>query len=277
MAEGHVGPAGRWTWSAALVGWPALGPAVLLAAAIVPELRPIAAVVLIIGWTVLRLRRHAGVIAWAAALPLGIALTWPWILGPDAPMGAVGCTDPLSTIAVHRLALAAVVLTVVVALAVVERSGRAELGLPRPSAGEGLLSLGGLAALAVGGLVIGPAIARPFFGQLDFPVPPAALVPAVLFGIANGATEEVMYRGALQAWLGRVVPVWVAIAFQGLVFGIVHAGPDVVSLLPVHVVLLALVGIAGGVVRRRIGSLWIPIGVHVGADIALYVGLACRG
>ena len=59
-------------------------------------------------------------------------------------------------------------------------------------------------------------------------------------------------------------------------FGIVHAGPEVVTLRPLHVALLSGVGIAAGIARWRLGSLWIPIGIHVGADIALYVGLACR-
>ena len=130
--------------------------------------------------------------------------------------------------------------------------------------------------LVVGGLVIGPAIVAPFFGQLAFPVPPAALVPAIVFGLANGITEEVAYRGAMQGWLGRLAPVWVAIGFQGLVFGVVHAGPEVLTLLPVHIALLATAGIAAGVIRWRTGTLWIPAGIHVGADIALYVGLACR-
>jgi membrane protease YdiL (CAAX protease family) len=80
----------------------------------------------------------------------------------------------------------------------------------------------------------------------------------------------------MQAWLARAMPLASAIAIQGLAFGIVHAGPDVLALLPLQVALLGAVGVAGGVARARFGSLWIPIGVHVGADIALYVGLACR-
>ena len=59
-------------------------------------------------------------------------------------------------------------------------------------------------------------------------------------------------------------------------FGIVHAGPEVVALLPVHIALLTAVGVAAGLVRARTGTLAIPIGIHIGADIALYVGLACR-
>jgi hypothetical protein len=53
-------------------------------------------------------------------------------------------------------------------------------------------------------------------------------------------------------------------------------GPEVVSLVPVHVALLTTVGVAAGLARWRFGTLWIPAGIHVGADVALYVGLACR-
>ena len=205
-----------------------------------------------------------------------MVLTWPWVLGPDEPLGAIGCVDPLSAIVVRRVLVAALVLTLVAILARIHVSGVTELGLRRPAFAEGVVAVAGCLLLAVGGLWVGPAIARPFFGTLEFPVPPAAIVPAVVFGIANGVLEEVVYRGAMQAWLGRLAPLWLAIGYQALVFGIVHGGPEVLALLPVHIALLAAVGVAGGLVRWRTGSLWIPIGVHVGADIALYVGLACR-
>jgi membrane protease YdiL (CAAX protease family) len=252
------------------------GPGLLLLAALVPGVRPAVLLAIVAGWAILHAGRRWPAIAWAAALPVAVSLTWPWILGADAPLGKVACADPLSSIAVRRIALSVVGLALVGVLAVLHRSSPAELGLRRPTRMEAGLAVAGCVVLAVAGLVIGPWIARPFFGQLSFPVPPAALVPALLFGVANGVLEEVAYRGALQAWLARAVPMAVAIGLQGLVFGIAHAGPEVVALLPVHIALLTLVGVAGGVLRWRTGSLAIPIGIHVGADIALYVGLACR-
>ena len=87
---------------------------------------------------------------------------------------------------------------------------------------------------------------------------------------AAGLLEIALSSEDETARLGR------AIALQGLAFGIVHAGPEVLALLPVHIALMGAVGVAGGIVRARTGSLWLPIGAHVGADIALYVGLACR-
>ena len=254
----------------------ALGPGLLLVGALVPDLRPAVALFVVSGWMLLALSRRPGAIAWAAALPLAVVLTWPWVLGVDVPVGDPACRDVLSAIAVRRMVLAAVGLALVGALAVVYRSGRRELGLARPRRAEAVVAAGGCLVLVAGGLVIGPAIARPFFGELDYPVPLGALVPAVLFGVATGVLEEVLYRGALQAWLARLAPIAWAIGFQGLVFGIVHAGPEVLALLPVHIALLTGVGVAAGLVRWRLGSLWVPIGIHVGADIALYIGLACR-
>jgi membrane protease YdiL (CAAX protease family) len=254
----------------------AAGPALLLVAALLPELRPLVAIGIVVGWVLLRAARRPEAIAWAAVLPLAVVLTWPLVLGADAPLGDPACRDPFSVIAVRRLLVAIAGLMLVGALAVAHGSSRHELGLGRPRLPEAIAAAGACAVLIVAGLFVGPLIARPFFGELDYPIPPAALAPAVLFGVANGVLEEVLYRGAMQAWLQRLASPWIAIGFQGLVFGIVHAGPEVQALLPLHIAMLGAVGIAGGVARWRFGSLWIPIGVHVGADIALYVGLACR-
>jgi membrane protease YdiL (CAAX protease family) len=254
----------------------ATGPAVLLAAALVPGLRPLAAAVLVTGWMVLRSAGRPEAIAWAAVLPVGLVLPWPWILGADTPLGSAGCVAPMSLIVVRRAAVAVVGMLVVAGLTRAHDSSLRELGLQRPSPRDAAVALASIVTLAIGGLWIGPWLARPFFGELDFPTPPAAVVPAVMFGIANGVLEEVSYRGAMQAWLGRAVPMAWAVVFQGLAFGVVHAGPEVLALLPVHIALMGAVGVAGGVARLKLGSLWLPIGVHVGADIALYVGLACR-
>jgi membrane protease YdiL (CAAX protease family) len=254
----------------------AAGPTVLLAAALVPELRLPAAVALLAGWALLWRLRHPAAVAWAAVLPVALVLPWPLMLGADTPLGEAGCVEPASAIAVRRVVVAAFGLLVVAGLARAHGSGRGELGLRGPRPLEAGAAVACTAVVAAAGLWIGPWLARPFFGPLDFPTPAGALVPAVAFGVANGVLEEVSYRGAMQGWLARAMPLAWAIGIQGLAFGIVHAGPDVLALLPLHIALMTAVGVAGGVARWRLGSLWIPIGVHVGADIALYVGLACR-
>ena len=252
------------------------GPALLLIAAVLPEFRPMAAVALAAVWISLRSSDHPAALAWAAALPVAVTLAWPWFLGTDHPLGEAACATAFSEIAVRRLAVAALGLLVIGGIVRAHGVTIAELGLRRPGRLEAAVAIAGLVVLALGGLVIGPLVAAPFFGQLVFATPLGAIVPALLFGIANGMLEELAYRGVLQGLLGRIGPAWAVIAFQGVIFGIVHVGPEVIALAPVHVALLSVVGIAGGVARWRFGSAWIPIGVHIGADIALYVGLACR-
>jgi len=252
------------------------GPALLLVAALFPGMRPLISVVLFAGWVVLLYRGRPEAVSWAATLPVGVSLAWPWLLGVDRPLGASGCVDPFSGIVLRRVLVAGAGLGLATLVAIVHASSSEELGLRRPSSAEGALAFGCLLVLGLGGTFIGPIVAEPFFGRLEFATPVAVIVPAVLFGIANGVMEEVAYRGILQAFLGRLIPITAAIAFQGVVFGIAHAGPEVVALLPVHVALLSAVGVIAGLARWKLGSLWIPIGIHVGADIALYVGLACR-
>jgi membrane protease YdiL (CAAX protease family) len=257
--------------------WLALGgPALLLAGALVPASRPALAVAVIVGWAVLGLARRTAALGWAASLPLAVAFTWPFVLGADHPFGPVACTEPLSVIAVRRVVVAVVVLAVVAALARLHGSSTFDLGIRRLRRWEAPLAVAAGLAVAVGGLVIGPAVAEPFFGRLEYDRPLGALVPAVIFAVANGSLEEVAYRGALQGWLGRATTPAIAIVLQAVVFGIAHVGPEVTAFVPVHATLMAVVGLLAGLVVRRTGSLAIPIGVHIGADIALYYGLACR-
>jgi hypothetical protein len=108
------------------------GPVVLLLAALVPEQRLLAAVAIMLGWVVLRLARRLEAIAWAAVLPVAVALVWPFLAGNDVPVGEVACVDPLSAITVRRVGLAGVVLVLVALLAVAHGSDLAELGLVRP-------------------------------------------------------------------------------------------------------------------------------------------------
>jgi len=97
-----------------------------------------------------------------------------------------------------------------------------------------------------------------------------------VFAIANGVMEEVAYRGALQAWTARVTGPIVAIAGQAIVFGLAHTGPDFLgSPIPV-VAAMVTGGLVAGFIVRRTGSLAIPIAIHVGLDIPLYYGNACR-
>jgi membrane protease YdiL (CAAX protease family) len=169
---------------------------------------------------------------------------------------------------------AGAVLGLVAVLAILLRVRPAEIGLR--GADHGILAAGvGLGLLtAVAGVVIGPLLAEPFFGKVTFALPAAAIVPALIFGASNGVMEEIAYRGWLQNRLRPFVGVGGAIVLQGLVFGIAHAGPEVTGPLPLHIAQMSAAGIVAGLFAQRFGLLPV-IAVHIGADVALYYGLAC--
>ncbi|MEX2011972.1 MAG: CPBP family intramembrane glutamic endopeptidase [Chloroflexota bacterium] len=246
----------------------------LLTAAVVGPLRPPLLAALAIGWVVVRALSPRHATAWAATLPVAAILAWASVYGRDIPLGAAACSNPLSTIALSRVLEATGVLTIVVVLAFILRVRPADIGLR--GADHGILAAAvGIAVLAaVGGLVIGPVLAAPFFGEVSFAMPAAAIVPALIFGVTNGVMEEVAYRGWLQSHLRPFVGAGGAIVLQGVTFGIAHAGPEVVGPLALHVAQMSAAGIVAGVFAQRFGLLPV-IAVHIGADVALYFGLAC--
>ena len=267
-SDGSPGLAARpWPWFLLPFG-------LLAAAAVLGPLRLPMLATLAIGWVVARWLRPRDATAWTAMLPVAAILAWASVHGRDVPLGAVGCSSPLSTIALSRVLEATAVLTVAVVLAAVLHVRPPDIGLR--GADHGILAAGaGIGVLAaVGGLVIGPLLAEPFFGRVSFAIPAAAILPALIFGVSNGVMEEVAYRGWLQSHLRPFVGVGGAIILQGLVFGMAHAGPEVTGPLWLHVAQMSAAGIVAGLFAQRFGLLPV-IAVHVGADVALYFGLAC--
>jgi uncharacterized protein len=102
-----------------------------------------------------------------------------------------------------------------------------------------------------------------------------AVIPALLFAIANGALEELAYRGALLGWSSRVMGVAPAVVGQAVVFGLAHSGSDVVGNGLPLMVALGVGGLLAGVIAVRARSLLLPIGIHSGLDIPIYYALAC--
>ena len=79
-------------------------------------------------------------------------------------------------------------------------------------------------------LLLGPILARPFFGVVGYDVTVlGAVVPALVFAIANGTMEELIYRGALLGWSSKVMGVGPALVGQAVVFGLAHSGSDVIG------------------------------------------------
>lgn len=262
-------------------GWAATGisyvPAALaLLAAVVHEARLPILLGVIIVFALLR-RRHPLAIAWAAPIPILATFAWGVTVSPVAEAGPFACESIGSLPAVARFAEAVGGVLLVLALGRLIGASPGQVGLRWPSRRLVIVSV----ALVV---VLGPlsvlgfrTLAAPFFGEFHYAFAfPAVLAPALLFALANGTLEEVVYRGAMLGWSARVVGVRAALILQAVVFGAAHNGPGfVASALPV-MVSMGAAGMVAGLVVRRTGSLLPVIAVHVALDVPLYLFIACR-
>jgi membrane protease YdiL (CAAX protease family) len=249
----------------------------LIVAAAAPVTRPFILVALAAG-TAVAIRQDAPVRwAWAAPIPVAIGLTWGLLPVPAADLDGADCTDPASPPAVWRVAEAALALGALGLLASVLHGRPSELGLRWPARSVVQLAVAGAFVLGPIGLVLGALLARPFFGAFELDLSrPGFLVPALAFALANGAMEELAYRGALLAWTSRVTGGGLALAGQAMVFGIAHGGADVGGAPIVLMLALGTGGWLAGVIAMRTRSLLLPIAWHVALDLPLYVYLACR-
>jgi membrane protease YdiL (CAAX protease family) len=249
---------------------------IVLAAAVAPT-RPFVLAALVAG-TVVAIRRDAPVRwAWAAPVPVAAALCWGLLAAPLAAPGGADCPSVTSPPAVWRLTEAALVLGVLAVLAVALRVRPVDLLLRWPKRSVVQLALVGAIILGPVGLLLGAALARPFFGSFSLDLSDIGfLVPALVFATANGVAEELAYRGALMQWTGRVTGTWVALIAQAVVFGLAHGGADVGGSPLVLMSTLGLGGFIAGWIALRTRSLLIPIAWHIALDLPLYVYLACR-
>ena len=252
-------------------------PLVLLAlAAIQADTRIVVLVLLALGTTIAT-RRNAPVRwAWAAAVPVAVSLAWGQLTFGD-PAGAPGssCPDPAAPLVVARIIEAVLVLGVLAVLAMVLGASRSSIALRWPARRWVRWAIVGFVVAGPLGLLLGPLLARPFFGDVGYTLALAPLVPAALFAIANGVMEEVAYRGALLHWSARVMGIGPAVVGQAVVFGLAHSGSDVIGWPIPLAVAMGVGGLLAGVIAVRTRSLLIPIAVHVGFDLPLYLGLAC--
>lgn len=254
----------------------------LVLAAAVPPLRILVLVVLVAGAGVAISRDAPVRWAWAGAVPVALSLFWGGLIadtvaGSVAVLVPVGsdCANPASPVATRRALEAVIVLGALAVLALVLRATPASLSLRWPArrwvgwAVAGFLVSGPIA------LLVGPYLARPFFGDVGYTIVAGALVPALVFAVANGVMEELIYRGALLGWSAKVMGIGPAVVGQAVVFGVAHSGSDVIGL---HLPLMLALGVGGllaGVIAVRTRSLLIPIAVHIGLDVPIYFAFAC--
>jgi len=248
----------------------------LAVAALAPELRLLVLILVATG-TAVAIRREAPVRwAWAAGLPIALSLVWGTVPAPLAAVDGSDCADPLSPVATWRALEAIVVLGVLTTLALALKASASSLSLRWPA--RSVVRLAAIGFLVAGpvALVLGPILARPFFGDVGYDVAlVGAIVPALLFAVANGVMEEVIYRGALLGWTSKVVGVWPAVIGQAIVFGLAHSGPDVAGSPIPLMLILGVGGLVAGAIAVRTRSLLLPIAIHIGLDIPLYYAFAC--
>jgi membrane protease YdiL (CAAX protease family) len=214
--------------------------------------------------------------AWAAAVPAAVGLAWGLWPAPLAAADGSDCANPTSPVATWRALEAIVVLATLGGLAGVLRASRTSLLLRLPARPVVRWSIVGFLVTGPVALVLGPNLAGPFFGPIDYHVTMlGAVVPALLFAVANGAMEELVYRGALLGWSARVMGVGPAVVGQAIVFGLAHSGADVAGN-PVPLSLaLGVGGLLAGIIAVRTGSLLLPMAIHIGLDIPIYYAFAC--
>lgn len=259
-------------------GWIPVG--LLVVAAIVGPLRlPVLGAIATASAVVLlrsgRARPAAPGVAWLAALPLAVSLAVGLL--PDPAVADPGACDDVFPPPVTRRVLQAAAALGVVTLLAARLGGRRTLGIVMPS-DRRVVALAAVSPVLVPiGIVMGPILAGPFFGDVRFgSITIVALVPAVLLALANASLEEVTYRGALQRWSALPPGVAGSIVAQAVVFGSAHLGSDVLAGGPLLWLGMTAAGLAAGVVAHRNGSLLLVFAVHVAVDVPLALALTCR-
>jgi membrane protease YdiL (CAAX protease family) len=254
--------------------------ALIVLAAALPIARPFVLAGLV-GGVAVAIRRDAPVRwAWAAPIPVAVSLCWGLLpVPPDSPSGA-DCASITSPIAVWRTAEAGIVIGTLAVLAWALRARpvdlRRDLLLRLPARWVVRWSMVGFLVAGPVALVVGPIVARPFFGEISYDVTViGAILPALLFAVANGSMEELAYRGALLGWSARVIGVPAAVIGQAVVFGLAHSGADVTGSPLLLMAALGLGGLIAGVVAVRTRSLLLPMAVHIGLDVPIYYAFAC--
>lgn len=256
----------------------------LVAGAAVEWMRPPVVVLLLLGVlaSLVVARRGEGertgqlLLVYAGCFVVALNMAWA---GVPLPGFAGDCANRFALFAVLRLIGALLVLSVVALVLLITRARPAELGLRWPSRPWLLVSLAVVPVIGAAAVLLGPILAKPFFGPVSsMSADLRSLVPALAFALANASMEEVAYRGALLRWLTPLTGAATALALQALVFGLAHgAGTDFTgSPLPIMAA-TAAAGLVFGALALRTQSLLLPIAIHVALDIPVFYGKVCLG
>ena len=91
-------------------------------------------------------------------------------------------------------------------------------------------------------------------------------IPYFLFSLfcvcIQSSSEELWCRGFLYERLHERYPLWVAIAVNGILFGLLHIFNPSVSTIPILGIIIC--GISYSLLRWYSGNIWIAMGIHTG-------------
>lgn len=177
-------------------------------------------------------------------------------------------TETPAGIAVAKLSESIVIVFTIVLLAVAARSDRASIYLQRGNLKKGLAI--GLPAFAACAIAAGVQ-------ALGRGVEPAKLVSwapwILIFVLANGFMEELLFRGIFLRRLDRLVGARPANVLTALVFALAHARvtytPDVLT----FVALVFVLGLVWGYIIQKTESVIASSLFHAGADVLIIVGM----
>ncbi len=198
--------------------------ALLAVGAILPD-SPFIVLALIVLGTVVAAMRDAPVRwAWAGAIPVAVLL----VIGPGVVLDWAGraCLDLTRELDDRELIRAVTVILVVLGVAIPLKANAASLWLRWPARTFRIwipvAFVGALAAGLVVGFLLGTSIPG---GDRTLRLDPAALVPALVFGVTRSIVDELAFRGALLGWTARVLGTGPAIVGQAVIYALAFPGP----------------------------------------------------
>ena len=100
-----------------------------------------------------------------------------------------------------------------------------------------------------------------FFSQIGFRFTPLRII---LMSLGAGIGEELLFRGALQAWLDQSIPTLVAIAIPSLIFGLLHNANRI------YMIIAGGIGAYLGLIFALSGNILIPVIAHTIYDIIAF-------
>jgi membrane protease YdiL (CAAX protease family) len=243
--------------------------ALLAIGAILPD-SPFIVLALVVLGTVIAAMRDAPVRwAWGGAIPVAVLL----VIGPGVVLEWAGrvCTDLTGKLDDRELIRAVTVILVVLGVAIPLKADAASLWLRWPARSLRVwIPVAFVGAFAVGapvGILLGTAIPGGD-GTFALTLQPAALVPALVFGVTRSIVDELAFRGALLGWTARVLGTGPAILGQAVIYALAYPA---FGGTPSAMVLVGVAAGVAGVITVRTRSLAIPLAANAGLSIAVYL------